>query len=203
MGDLIKAIGQTPLPTIFVGAGILFWILAIAGSVAGKITIEPGMRLTAQLVGTMFIVLGVILLFFTPRVDDQPLRPAPAPVTVPAPTPVPVPAPTPVPGPVPIPGPATVPAPPVTPSHTRPSPGVNCAGTADEVAICGNQKLIDLDWQLNDLYHATLNALNKAQQAKLIHDESAWVTQRGLCKSDASCLVEAYKLRIEQVKSER
>ena len=158
MGDLIKAISQTPLPTIFVGAGILFWILAIAGSVAGKITIEPGMRLTAQLVGTMFIVLGLILLFFAPRVDDQSPRPAPAPAPAPAlapvpapvPAPVRVPAPAPGPVPIPIPAPTTVPAPPVTPSHSRPSPGVNCAGTADEVTICGNQRLIDLDWQLND-----------------------------------------------------
>jgi len=197
--DLARAISETPLPTIFVVGGILFWILAIAGSVAGKITIEPGMRLTAQLAGTAFIVLGLIL-FFVPGSTNQPetettLKPTTSAVSSAPPATTAASA------------PAAVTAPPVSPpvTHTRPSPGVNCTGTGtpDEVAICADARLIDLDWQLYDLYHETLSALDKGQQTQLIHDESVWVTQRSACKGDANCLIEAYQLRIDQLKSAR
>jgi len=197
--ELARAISETPLPTIFVVGGILFWILAIAGSVAGKITIEPGMRLTAQLAGTAFIVLGLIL-FFVPGSTIQPApEPTPkptAPAVVSASTPPTAPS-----------APAATTAPPVPPpvTHARPSPGVNCTGTGtpDEVAICADARLIELDWQLYDRYHETLSALDKGQQTQLIHDESVWVTQRSACKGDANCLIEAYQLRIDQLKSAR
>lgn len=207
--DLARTISQTPLPTIFVMGGILFWILAIAGSVAGKITIEPGMRLTAELAGTAFIILGLILFFVAPNPTSQvsaegTQKAASATTASPAPAPGPAPGPAPPsnPSPAPVPGPAPAPR---TPSHTRPSPGVNCTGTAtpDEAVICGDVKLIDLDWQLHDLYFAILNGLDKAQQTKLMHDESGWVTLRGSCKSDTNCLTKAYQLRIDQLKSMR
>src|SRR6266581_1140101 len=70
MNDFLSALSHTPLPTILVVAGIAFWILAIAGSVAGKITVEPGKQKTAGLVGTAFIVLGLIL-FFAPGPTNQ------------------------------------------------------------------------------------------------------------------------------------
>ena len=60
MSDLVRTLSDTPLPTILVLAGILFWLLAIAGSLAGKITVERGKQTTAGLVGTALIVLGSI-----------------------------------------------------------------------------------------------------------------------------------------------
>lgn len=207
VGDLVKTISQTPLPTILVGSGILFWLLAIAGSVAGQITIEPGMRRTAQVVGSALIAFGLVL-FLVPIHTDQPaaeatVKPTPTPTSiVPAPGPS---APTPTPTMAfPTPSPPTPPTP-TGASHARPSPGVNCtaSGTPDEIAICSNARLADLDWQLHDLYLATLNSLDQTQQAKLAHEEGLWVRQRGLCRSDTNCLVEAYNLRISQLKSSR
>ncbi len=61
MADLASALKDTPLPTIFVVAGIVFWLLAIAGSIAGKITVLPGQQKTAGVVGTLFVVLGMML----------------------------------------------------------------------------------------------------------------------------------------------
>jgi uncharacterized protein YecT (DUF1311 family) len=223
--DLFKTISETPLPTIFVVAGILFWILAIAGSLAGKITIEPGMRLTAQVAGTVLIALGVTIFLAPSRTDQLATEPTQKPVPPIAslnpapPTASPAPAAAPA---VAVQTPAQ-PSPPVTEpvvaekttelssppngTHTRPSPGVNCSGkgTPDETVICGNAMLIDLDWQLHDLYGAVLKGLdnNKAQQTKLVHDETAWVALRNACKRDADCLVEAYKSRIDQLKSAR
>lgn len=61
--DLIRTVSQTPLPTILVLAGIAFWILAIAGSLAGKITIDPSRQWAAGAVGSAFVGLGLILFF--------------------------------------------------------------------------------------------------------------------------------------------
>jgi uncharacterized protein YecT (DUF1311 family) len=90
--------------------------------------------------------------------------------------------------------------------HAVPSPGVNCTGigsTLDEVVICRSQPLMELDWQLFYLYRDLLNRTDKSQQPKLTHDESTWVRQRGECKSDENCLIAQYKLRISQLQSVR
>jgi hypothetical protein len=73
LNDLLSALSSTPLPTILVVAGILFWILAIAGSLAGKITVEKGKQKTAGLVGTALIALGLVL-FFVPSNQPEPGR---------------------------------------------------------------------------------------------------------------------------------
>jgi hypothetical protein len=70
MSDLVRTLSDTPLPTILVLAGVLFWILAIAGSLAGKITVERGKQTTAGLVGTAFVALGLVL-FFVPSNQSQ------------------------------------------------------------------------------------------------------------------------------------
>jgi hypothetical protein len=61
MDDLLGAIHDTPLPTILVVAGIIFWVLAVAGSIAGKVRIEPGRQRAAGIAGTILIVLGLVL----------------------------------------------------------------------------------------------------------------------------------------------
>ena len=182
MNDLLNTLSHTPLPTILVVAGIGFWVLAIAGSVAGKITVEPGKQKTAGVLGTAFLVLGLILFF--------------------------------APGPITSGGPATSmkttettksDSPPTKSDqkNTRPSPGVNCAGTGtpDEVAICGNATLIDLDWQLYGVYQAVMKQSDQSQQTKLAREESVWVKQRGECQRDVNCLTAAYKSRIAQLQS--
>jgi hypothetical protein len=94
--DLLGAIKDTPLPTVFVVAGIVFWLLAIAGSVAGKITVRPEHQMTAGILGTILLISGLVLSYL-PAPQSRPHAatvPAPAP-TVPAPAPtVPAPAPT-------------------------------------------------------------------------------------------------------------
>jgi hypothetical protein len=61
MDDLFGAIKDTPLPTVLVVAGIVFWILAVAGSIAGKIRVRPGRQRAAGIIGTVLIVLGLVL----------------------------------------------------------------------------------------------------------------------------------------------
>lgn len=71
MDDLLGAIKGTPLPTVLVVAGIVFWVLAIAGSIAGKIRVRPGRQRAAELVGTVLIVLG-LLLYVAPIKQQRP-----------------------------------------------------------------------------------------------------------------------------------
>jgi hypothetical protein len=61
MDDLFGAIKDTPLPTVLVVAGIIFWILAVAGSIAGKIRVRPGRQRAAGIIGTVLIILGLLL----------------------------------------------------------------------------------------------------------------------------------------------
>ena len=180
MNDLLNTLSHTPLPTILVVAGIAFWILAIAGSVAGKITVEPGKQKTAGVVGTAFIVSGLIL-FFAPSPTNHNESETTARTA----------------------GTTSSDSPSVNSdqNRTRPSPGVNCTGTPDEVEICRSATLIDLDWQLYGVYQALLKRLDQNRQTKLAQEESAWVKQRGECKKDVSCLSAAYKSRIVQLQS--
>ncbi len=71
MADLAGALKETPLPTIFVLAGIVFWLLAIAGSIAGKVTVLPGQQRTAAVVGTLFVFLGMGLYLVPGRGNDR------------------------------------------------------------------------------------------------------------------------------------
>ena len=81
--DLLGAIKDTPLPTVFVVAGIVFWLLAIAGSLAGKITVRPEHQQTAGILGTVLLISGLVLSYL-PAPQS---RPHDATVPPPAPTP--------------------------------------------------------------------------------------------------------------------
>ena len=72
MDDLLKTLGLTPLPTILVVAGVFFWILAITGSLAGKITVERGRQKTAGLVGTALIASGLVVYFVQSSDPNEP-----------------------------------------------------------------------------------------------------------------------------------
>jgi len=198
VNDLLSTLSHTPLPTIFVVAGIMFWVLAIAGSLAGKIIVEPGNEKTAGLVGTAFIILGLMLLFFVPSPTNQS---GPEATLKPPQTPV-FPAPSQIAEPAPV---QTIAPRPAEQTSARPSPGVNCTGTGtpDEVVICGSARLADLDWQLHNVYQALLKQLDPVRQKTLVNEENAWVKLRGGCKSDESCLTALYTSRISQLKSQR
>lgn len=141
MSDLLGALNHTPLPTILVVAGIAFWILAIAGSLAGKITSAT-------------------------KAPSSQGRPQPG-----------------------------------DPHIWWASPGVECRGSADEVAICRSEELRKLDLLLYGAYHAVLKGLNKDQQVQLADDESDWVKIRGRCGANEDCIANAYRLRIQQLQT--
>jgi len=188
VNDLLNTLSHTPLPTILIVAGIVFWVLAIAGSLAGKITVEPGKQKTAGFVGTAFIILGLIL-FFAPGPINQPTLETPTKPIETTTKPIETTK-------------SDSPPPNSDQNRARPSPGVNCTGgTPDEVTICGNATLSDLDWRLYGVYQSLMKRLDQNQQTKLGREEVSWVKQRGECQSDVNCLTAAYKSRIGQLQS--
>jgi hypothetical protein len=162
--DLLGAIKDTPLPTVFVVAGIVFWLLAIAGSVAGKITVRPEHQQTAGILGTVLLISGLVLSYL-PAPQSRPhdaTVPAPAP-TVPAPAPT-VPAPAPA---VPAPAP-TVPA----PAPTVPTPDKPAQPGSDWVSK------FDGNWLVRRVARASAGCVGRRVLNFQIHLESGKVSGR-------------------------
>lgn len=223
--SLIDPLSRTPLPTILVVAGIVFWILAIAGSVAGKVTIQQGNQKIAGAIGTVFIALGLILSYVAVPLSNETdsdatmktarTKQAPPPITPPITTttiatetqatsapiqPQQIERPSPKAQPQSrLPQEANV----DEQSGGPPGPGVNCSGTPDEVEICNNPTLRDLDLKLYGIYQALLQKYDKSQQVKLKHDEVIWWKQRMQCRTDDRCLIDIYKKRIGELQAER
>jgi hypothetical protein len=66
MEDIIKALKDTPIPTILVVAGIVFLLLAIAGQLSGRIVVAPDRQRWAAVIGGVLLVIGVTLTFIQP-----------------------------------------------------------------------------------------------------------------------------------------
>src|SRR5918996_5922157 len=67
MGSIVAALKDTPIPTILVIAGIVFLILAIAGQLAGRITVAPERQRWAAIIGCVLITV-VVALYVVPQV---------------------------------------------------------------------------------------------------------------------------------------
>jgi uncharacterized protein len=80
-------------------------------------------------------------------------------------------------------------------------PSFDCATDhgADEVTICGNYALAQLDRQLADLYTAVRGRLDASQQAALRDSQRVWIRQRAACGRDANCIARVYQERIPQL----
>ena len=59
MEELVLALQNTPLPTILVVAGILFWLLSLSGGFVGKIAIPKTRQSQAAIIGTIMLLLGI------------------------------------------------------------------------------------------------------------------------------------------------
>jgi hypothetical protein len=61
MEAIFNAVKDTPIPTIFVVAGIGFLLLALAGQVPGKIEVPASRQKWAGVLGSLFLMLGLAL----------------------------------------------------------------------------------------------------------------------------------------------
>jgi uncharacterized protein len=73
------------------------------------------------------------------------------------------------------------------------------AKTPDEIAICQNKVLSELDEQMDTLFLARRAALSESQQALLTAQQQSWLRERMTCAADVSCIENAYRKRISQL----
>lgn len=182
MSDLLSALKDTPIPTILVGSGIFFLLLAVVGTVAGKITVQPGQQWFAALVGAALVGLGLFVIYFAPPSrSEKEMTAAPSPQ------------------------PPAQSNPPQPPAQTSRYPSFDCKTNhqPDEIAICNSGSLSYLDLQLDELYRALRIRLGKDEQARLAEEQNAWVSERNSCRGDESCLTKTYEARIAQLQSRR
>lgn len=59
--EILKALKDTPLPTILVVAGIVFLLLAIADQLVGKIAVPPERQRQATIIGCLLLMVGIAL----------------------------------------------------------------------------------------------------------------------------------------------
>jgi uncharacterized protein len=84
-------------------------------------------------------------------------------------------------------------------SSSAESASFNCAKakTADEIAICGNQHLSDLDTQMATLYGVRMQIPMLMGAKGAAQDEQrAFLAQRAACGSNVACIQQAYQSRI-------
>lgn len=69
MNEILKIlveIAQTPLPTILVIGGILFFFLAVAGKIGAKIVVNPQKQTLAAVLGGFLLITGTLLYIARP-----------------------------------------------------------------------------------------------------------------------------------------
>lgn len=79
----------------------------------------------------------------------------------------------------------------------------NCryARYPDEVLICQDDHLGQLDRQMTDLFFALRNRLGGADRDLLIHEQAAWLAARHRCGRDDRCIEQSCLRRIDELES--
>jgi uncharacterized protein YecT (DUF1311 family) len=158
MEAAFDAISKAPLASILVLAGLFFWLLAVAGSLAGKITVNPQQQKIAAILGTVLLVIGLALNFLVPapNVSSQPATPS-----------------------------APTPSGNVDGACGRPRgrerPSFNCANAQEPIEhlICADADLAYWDGEMGRLYHEQFDQ-QKTPEAKrdLNKQQNEWQRRR-------------------------
>ena len=72
----------------------------------------------------------------------------------------------------------------------------------DEVAICQNQDLAELDIQMSNAYFRLLNSLTGSDRDQLRSQQIEWLGERQDCGDDLDCLRTVYEERINELDNE-
>ncbi len=88
------------------------------------------------------------------------------------------------------------------PVVVRPSFDCRSAKQPDEIAVCNDATLAAKDVALTNLYNRLKASLNADGQRQLSAYEAAWLKSRAQCGSLATCIGQAYDLRIRQLQDQ-
>lgn len=69
--DLVGKVGETPLPTLLVVAGLFFLLLSVAGRLGAMIVVSPGRQAVAALIGAVLLASGIALQTLPPERTKQ------------------------------------------------------------------------------------------------------------------------------------
>jgi uncharacterized protein len=80
-------------------------------------------------------------------------------------------------------------------------PSFNCSRSTsiDEVAICSNATLSQLDRQLQSLYLGVVAGLDQRDVILLRDTQRFWLVKRGTCGQNTGCIAALYRARIPQL----
>jgi uncharacterized protein YecT (DUF1311 family) len=151
---LLDAISKTPLANVLVLAGILFWVLAIAGSLAGKITVDPGKQKIAGILGTVLFAVGMALYLVTPPSEKVGLASPDKPGEVPCDNLIP---------------------------RGRERPSFNCAHAQAPIErlICADADLAHWDGEMSRVYVEQLDQQKTPEdKQKLTKQQHEWMNER-------------------------
>lgn len=84
-----------------------------------------------------------------------------------------------------------------TPSTITPSFNCRYAKTPDEVVICQNPTLSEMDVKLAKLYFGYRNLISGLARHRLELDQATWLQSRMSCGRDVRCVAKAYKERVD------
>lgn len=70
------------------------------------------------------------------------------------------------------------------------------AETPDEKTICSNTELVQQDARMVTMFKIATGFVAMGQRGHIDDDQVAWLTKRHACKTDVTCLKEAYGTRI-------
>ncbi|MEP9354618.1 hypothetical protein ABLE93_13580 [Xanthobacter sp. KR7-65] len=79
----------------------------------------------------------------------------------------------------------------------------SCSGVSapDEVAICADCELAQMDVKMATLYGVVTKLVAMGQRGQIQDDQRAFLRQRAACKGDTGCLTRAYQTRIGQIET--
>ena len=70
------------------------------------------------------------------------------------------------------------------------------ARSADEIAICHDRELGDLDVQMATLFDVVTGLVAMGERGELRDEQHDWLAQRHQCRADVRCLRHSYRRRI-------
>jgi uncharacterized protein len=73
--------------------------------------------------------------------------------------------------------------------------------TPDEITICANPHLAQLDQLLGGLYVAVRALLSPSEQLSLRDSQRAWLAQRAACGYSSDCISRLYQTRVPQLRA--
>jgi uncharacterized protein len=76
------------------------------------------------------------------------------------------------------------------------------ARSPDEIAICANRDLNDMDVRMTTLFDIAKGFVLMGERGAMQDDQRTWLAERRRCRADVACLRRSYRKRIGELEAE-